>query len=300
MAKGDKRPKTPPTDRLTREELAQEYGYALQLIYSVPELQRIFERAVKQQWTREKFIAEFQNTAWFNNNDEFYRTAWTAEKIGGADWETSVANANAAVEQAAVEMGADLTPEELAALSRRFIYEGWGEPGREVFLARALAGEITYLPTDSGGMAIRGQAGNFVDSLRSIATANGLRYSDDWYLSAARSVGSRLTTEDDWERDIREQAASLYQNYADQIRAGMSATELASPYINLYAQTMEMNPYEVTLDNADVKRAMLDGMGLSEFQQMLRDKPEWINTKQGEDKVSEIALRVMKMFGLVG
>lgn len=297
----DKNPtKAPPKDRLTREELAQQYGYALQLIYSVPELQRLFEQAVNQQWTRDKFIAEFQNSAWYNNNDQFYRRAWTAEQMGGGDWQNGLREANAAVQQAAAQAGADLTPEELAALSRRYVYEGWGAPGRDVFLSQALSEEITFLPTDRGGVTARGKAGNFVDNLRSIATANGLRYSDDWYLSAARSVNSRLTTEDDWIRDLREQAASLYPNYGDQIRAGISAQDLASPYINLYAQTMEVSPYEITLNNGDVKRAMLEGMGLADFQQMLRDKPEWMNTKQAEDSVSEISLRVMKMFGLVG
>lgn len=303
----DKRnPKNKPArkpDRLTRKELAQSYGYALRVIYSVPELRELFERAVSAkegQYTAQRFQAELENTAWYQNNDQYFRKAWTAEQLGGADWQADLQEARMAVQNAARQFGADVTPEELDSLARRYIYEGWNEPSRQGLLADALSQEIAYMPTESGGMALRGQAGTFTDSLKSMALANGLRYNDDWYLSAARSVASGLTDEGYWERELRRQAASMFPNYSEQINAGVNAFDIATPYINVFAQTMEMSPYELTLDNPDIRRAMMDGMGLFEFQQMLRDKPEWMNTKQAEDKTSEISLQIMKMFGLVG
>ena len=290
-------------DELSREELAQTYGYALRVIYSVPELKELFERAVNAeegQYTAERFQAELQNTTWYQDNDQYFRQAWAAEQMGGADWEADFQEAKLAVQGAAQQMGADVTPEELDALARRFIYEGWNEPARQGLLTQALSEEIAYMPTESGGMALRGQAGSLVDNLKALSLANGLRYNDDWYLSAARSVASNLTDEDYWQRELSRQAASMFPNYAEQIEAGMNALDIATPYINVYAQTMERSPYEVDLNNADIRRAMMDGQGLFEFQQSLREKPEWMNTKQAEDRVSEISLQVMKMFGLVG
>lgn len=290
-------------DKLSREELAQSYGYALQVIYSVPELRQLFERAVnakKGQYTAERFQAELQNTTWYRENDQYFRKAWAAEQMGGADWQSDLQEARLIVQDTAGQFGADLTPEELDALSRRYIYEGWAEPARQGLLAQALSEEISYMPTETGGMALRGQAGTFTDNLKALSLANGLQYTDDWYLSAAKSVASGLTDEGYWERELRSQAASMFPNYGEQINAGMNALDIASPFINVYAQTMERSPYEVSLDNPDIRRAMMDGMGVFEFQQMLREKPEWMNTKQAEDRVSEISLRVMKMFGLVG
>lgn len=289
-------------DKLTRKELAREYGFALEVIYSVPELATLFERAVnakKGQFTVAKFQAELQDTNWYKNNPDFYRTAWAAEKIGGADWQASLNEAKSVVQSVAVNMGADVTPEELSALARRYIYEGWGQQDRQMFLAQALSEEISYMPSDAGD-TLRGKAGTFTDNLKSQAMANGLRFNDNWYLSAAKSVASGLTTESDWERDIQKQAASMFPTYAEQINAGMTAMDIASPYISIYAQTMEANPYEINLSNPDIRRGLMDGMGLFEFEQMLRQKPEWINTKQAEDQVSDISLRVMRMFGLVG
>jgi hypothetical protein len=290
-------------DTLSRKELAQSYGYALRVIYSVPELRDLFERAVNAeegQYTAQRFQAELQNTTWYQENDQYFRKAWAAEQMGGADWTADFDEAKMAVQAVAAQMGADVTPEELDALARRYIYEGWGTPARQGMLAQALSEEIAYLPTEAGGQMLRGAAGTFTDNLKAMSLANGLQYNDDWYLSAAKSVASGLTTEADWERDMRQQAASMFPTYAEQISAGMNALDIASPFINVYAQTMERSPYEIGLDNPDIRRAMMDGMGIFDFQQMLREKPEWINTKQGEDRVSEISLRVMKMFGLVG
>jgi len=295
-------PRTPEADRLSRKELAQSYGYALELIYSVKELRDLFERAVnakKGQYTSERFTAELQATNWYKENDQYYRKAWTAEQIGGADWQTEQQNAELAVQNAARTLGADLTPEETAALARRYLYEGWSDPARSGLLADALSQEIAYMPT-GGGEMLRGEAGSFADRLRAQAFSNGLKFNDDYYLSAAKSVASGLMTESDFERDIQAQAASMFPTYADEINAGMTVMDLASPYMSVYSQTMETSPYDVTLDNGDIRRAMMDGMGLFEFQQMLREKPEWMSTKQAEDSVADISLRVMKMFGLVG
>lgn len=293
----------PEPDRLSRKELAQKYGYALEVIYSVPELKRLFNRAVnakKGQYTAERFQAELQGTDWFRNNDQYFRKAWAAEQIGGADWQADLQEAQAAVQAAARAVGADLTAEETSALARRYVYEGWNEPARQGLLAQALSEEISFMPSATGEQMLRGAAGTLQDQLKSLAFANGLRYNDDWYLSAAKSVASGLTSADDWERDIRSQAASMFPTFAEQINAGATAFDVASPYMNVLAQTLEQNPANITLDNPDVRRAMMDGMGLFEFQQMLRQKPEWMATKQAEDRTADISLQIMKMFGLVG
>lgn len=287
-------------DMLTREELAAQYGFALKVIYSVPELTQLFERAVNArqgQYTTQKFQAELQNTRWYQDNDQFYRAAWTAETLGGADWGSQVETARLAVAEAARQAGADVTPEELETLSRRYLYEGWGNASRAGLLREALAQEISTFPT---GGTFRGAAGNFVDNLKSVAFSNGLRYNNDWYLSAARSVARGDTTEDDWGREIRKQAAGMYPLYSEQINAGMNAYDIASPYITVLSQTFGYSPYDITLDNPDIRKAMMNGTNLFDFQMELRQKPEWMKTKEAEDKVASISSEIMRMFGLRG
>lgn len=298
----------PDKDQLSREELAAQYQAAVGIIYTVPELQALFEQALDEEWTPARMQAAIQNSDWYRNNNEYARTAWAQEQLGGADWEANLTNARSAVQLAAAQMGADVTEEELSALARRYVYEGWADSTRRGLMMEALSGEITFLKDDRGQAYMSGNAGQLVDDLRNMARANGISFTDNWYTSAARSVASGLSQANDWERDIREQAASLFPVYGDKIRAGMNVYDLASPYINTMAQELELDPNQITLNDPYIRSALggmsdsgdFTPMGLWDFQKKLRQDPRWENTSRAQNEVTSITGRVMQMFGLMG
>jgi len=305
-------------DPLSREEMAAQYQSALGLIYSVPEITDIFDKAVKQQWVgadgQAKFNAAVQNSNWYRTNNSYFRTAWASEHFGmkdgqpSADWQTSVDAAHQAVQNRANQIGSDLSPEEVNALSRRYLYEGWGEQGRGNLLDQALSEEITYLPDGRGVASMKGSSGNLYDDLKAVATANGMNYSDNYYLSAAKSVASQLTTTDDWLRDIREQAAGMFPVYADKISKGVNVSDLASNYVNTMAQELEIDPNTISLNDPYIRSALTGNdqngapvaMSLWDFQRKLRDDPRWMNTNKAQNDVTSAAGKIMQMFGLMG
>lgn len=301
-------------DLLSREEMAAQYQSAMGIIYSVPELSPLFSKAVKQQWSTAKFSAAVQNSDWYRNNNEYYRQAWAAENFGkvdgqtSADWNASMENARLAVQQTATQLGAQLSPQELDALSRRYLYEGWNDPARGQLMATALSGEITFMPDERGNTSLMGESGNLQDDLRSVATANGLSYTDNWYESAAKSVAAGFKTANDWERDVREQAAGNWGVYADKIRAGANAYDLASPYINTMAKEFEMDVNSISLDDPYIREALTGvndkgepaATSLWEFQKKLRSDPRWMNTAKAQNEITGVTGRVMQMFGLTG
>lgn len=296
-----------PADPLERAELAKRYGYALNVIYSNPELKNLFESAFNDkngQWTAERFQAELQSTNWYKTNDYYARTAWTQEQVGGADWVDTMRTAKEEVRRRAGQLGARLTGPELDALARRFVYEGWGQAGRSALMDDALSGEISYLPDERGAGGFRGEAGSFVDELRLEAQANGINYGDTWYQDAARSVARGDTTKEDWIRDLRKQAAGKWGPWGKQIENGQSAYSLASPYINSMAETLELNPNQITLDDPYIQQAMMgtDGqaMPLWDFQRKLRNDPRWMNTNFAQNQVTSVADAIMQMFGARG
>lgn len=298
----------PAVDPLEREELAAQYQSAVGIIYSVPEIKPIFEQAVTEGWTPDRFTAAIQNSDWFRSNNEYARVAWAQESAGGADWETKLEDARNAVRAAATAVGADVTEQELGALARRYVYEGWDQSTRRALLNQALSEEISFVPDDRGMVTMRGGAGELTDSLRNLARANGISYTDNWYLSAAKSVAAGLTTAQDWERDVREQAASLFPVYSEKIRAGLNVYDLASPYINTMAQELELDPNQITLDDPYIRQALsgmndqgdFTPMGLWDFQKKLRQDPRWENTSKAQNEVTSMTGRVMQMFGLMG
>lgn len=307
------KPKTPkPTasqytapDSLSREEIAQQYGYALKVIYSNPEIQSIFEQAVNQGWTKELFQAKLQASKFWQDNNEYYRKAWTAEQMGGADWEAQKENAKIQVQDAAKNIGRNLTPAELDNYARRYLYEGWGQSSRGALMAKALS---EGLKAPEPGQYMEGGAGDLQETLMKEARRNGLRFSESFYQSAAQSVAGGLRTADDFRRDIREQAAGKWPIFADQIRGGMDAQDLASAYIETMAQEFEIDPQGIDLNDPYIMQALAGydekgqpkAMSLWDFQRKLRNDPRWMNTGKAQNEVTTVAGRVMQMFGLMG
>jgi hypothetical protein len=295
-------------DPLSRAELAKQYGYALRIIESDPEILALFERAVnakKGQWTRDRFIAELMDTQWWDDNNEYAREAIAAEAMGGADWNTKVETAQLAVQAMATNEGVDLSAEELRSLAEQTIAGGWDRPGREQLLRNAL---VSRIQTPGEGKFMEGRAGNLEQVWMQTAAANGLKLSRDFFSSAARSVGMGLSTAEDVERQIREQAASMYPTFSQQIMNGSNARDLASGYINMMAQELELDPELIDLGDPMIRQAMggVDEKGqpkvegLWDFQQRLRRDPRWMNTKSAADEISRTARVVLETFGMVG
>jgi len=287
----------PPKDLVDKAELEKRFGFAKDVIWQNKELRGLYQRAIKGQWTDAMFQSQLRGSKWYENNAEYARKAWVAERTGGADWEAQVSEAESRVQQQATAMGARLSPEQVKALGKRYITEGWGEASRQQFMSQALSESLSV--GEGGFMA--GAAGDFQQSLMETARRNGLKYSSGFYESAAKSVAQGLTSQEDWARDMRTQAAAMWTPWSDKIMAGVDAEDLMSGYKSMMAQTMEIDPDSIGLDDPRLMKAVMtqDGkpMGLYDFQLMLREDPAWMQTKQATDSVSSIGMDILRRFG---
>ena len=301
-------------DELDWDQLGEEYAFIAPLLKANPEFQEIAKKAAESGWGAARIKLALQDTTFWKTNNKYARAAAAAYALSqqgaSADWDLMMQDAKAAVQEMATSSGANLTPAQMQELQTKYIYEGWGKrPNGDQLLKTALANYIGYQETPGGaGTAMRGTSGDLASTLRQAAEANGIRYSDDWYQSAARSVAMNLTKESDWQRDIQEQAASMWPVFSDKIRAGVSAQALASPYINIMAETFEMDPSTISLNDPYIRQALggFDDGGnpkatnLWDFQLKLREDPRWSTTKQAQDETNSIANTVLKMFGIRG
>lgn len=296
---------------------ASEFDAIEGLIQSIPEIAEIHKKASEQRWFdtatgRARYKAAIQKSNWYQENNKYARAAVTAYQMArqgqGADWKTLLENARLAIEQRAAELGSEVTPERMKQLESQYVYGGWGESGRQSLLDKALSESVRAQKTATGGMAFRGQAGNVVESLRATAMKNGIRFDDGFYESAARSVATGLKTADDFQREIRDQAATMWPVFGDKIRSGFDARDLASPYINRMAEEFEINPADINLGDPYISQALggfsPDGnpqaMNLWDFTKKLRKDPRWLNTAKAQNEITSVSGRVMQMFGLMG
>lgn len=288
-------------DRITEEEMEQRFGFAKEVVWQNKELRKLFQLAIKEQWTDAMFQSQLRNSDWYKNNADYARRAWVAERTGGADWQAQLAEGEKAIEAWATKNGATLTPEQKRAFARRYWFEGWNDPDR----AGMMSAELSELIGTGDNGFMKGQSGSIQQSLMETARRNGLTYDQRYYEGAARSVAAGLTTAEDWERDLRSQAASMWQPWSDKIMSGLDAQDLASGYINMMAQTMEIDADSISLHDPRLMQALTHvddkgnpaPMGLYDFQKMLREDPAWMQTKQATDSISSIGMEILRRFG---
>jgi succinyl-CoA synthetase beta subunit len=136
----------------------------------------------------------------------------------------------------------------------------------------------------------------------------GVDLNDDAYKQQAALITRGLSTESDFQNFIRQQAQSQYPAFSSQIDAGQTMKQIANPYVQTMAQSLEMNPNNISLKDPTITSALngLDANGkpvgktITSFQQQLRGDPRWSSTQQAQDQAMSISKQVLNQMGLMG
>lgn len=287
----------PKQDTLSKRQLALDYGFSLEVLKQHPQLWHLFQQTVANDWTQEKFNAELYNTTWYKNHSATQRAAEVGKATDPAEYRAKLNQARANVRDAAVAMGAQLTPEQLAKISTNVLTFGWNAAQIRDTLAGAVkaGAEGTY----------GGDAAANADQLRALARANGVKLGDQtlqsWIgrLAAGESI-------DGFEEYVRKMASSAFPQFAEQLKAGQNLEDVADPYRQQMASTLEINPAEIDLFDPTIRKAMQatdpDGKPMTKplwkFEQDLKQDPRWRKTNGARDELMSAGQKVLADFGL--
>jgi hypothetical protein len=298
----DNRPDAPlAPDPLSPQEMASRYGMAWRILGGTKELKDLFILASKEQWTADQVKVKVQDTQWFAKNAEYAREAWVQQKTGGADWTARQKTAALAVQAEADKIGAVLTPEDKAALTTKFIFDGWDKPGRGMLLTHHLTENINGSAED-----LKGQAGVDVAQIRVLSDDYGVQMTDKWYVDKVKQLALGKITETDIKNMIIANAKSTWSGMGDKINDTVSVKDLASSYIQTMANVWETDPDQIDLKTPEIKNALtyIDaGTGqprqktLWEFEQGLRKDPRWDKTQTGQKELGDASMQMLKDFG---
>lgn len=287
-------------DPLTKEELLAEYGYAADVIYSNEELQKVFEKALKEQWTKDRFLAALKTTEWWKNG-KYYRAAYVSQREG-AEWKNDIQGATEAVRRRATALGVDLNKRELHKLAIRYLYEGWFDGPRQTLLDNELA---NYINRKSIGDT------DWETQLRTAAYQYGVegQLDDSWYAIAQRKIARGDETFESLIGSIRERAMSKYLPFADAIKSGQTTRSAMKAYTSSMADLLEVDEDSIDLNDRLLKKAWQtkttpDGkpavMTQFEFETMIREDPRWMQTSNGRQATTDLAAEFMRSMGFIG
>ena len=289
--------------KIDRRTMAQNYGFALAFMNSNPELKHLFNKAVSETWTPDKFIAQLRNTKWFKSNSATVRNAILQETSDPATFQASLDQMSATVRDTYGSMFGDMgNDKQMARWARLAVRMGWSQAE----LVDKITSSVNYqkmLKKDSLG----GTAAEMKAQLDSLGANYGIKLGDQWKARQLAAVMSGDDTIAGVQAKVQEMAMREYKAFADRIAGGETVTEIADPYISRYAELLEQNPSSVGVDNELIQRAMKqtgpDGkaasMDLFTFEKEVRKDNRWQYTQNAKQEVSNVTSDLLRSFGML-
>lgn len=283
--------------KLSPEEMSAQYGLSYAFLTSEPSLKGIFDSAVKDNWTADKFQAELKNTDFWKQNSDAQRKAMEMKVADPATWAATLEANKAKIQEMAAKMGAAITPDALGKLSEDMAMTAMSDER----LQQTLSGYVDYV---NGSLV--GAAGMYEQSMRKYASDMGVDLNQQSIKNYAQLMVKNVSTEQDFKNFVNQQAISTFPAFTDQINSGMTMKNIANPYVQMMASSLEMSPDAITLKDPTILQGLngVDQAGkptgrtLTDFADMLRGDPRWRSTKQATDATMGVGMQVLKNWGL--
>jgi len=289
--------------------LKASYGFVSMLAQAVPEIGRLMKQAVKEKWTSERFQMAVASTSWWKKTPAATRQ-WVTQKVSDpASASAALSSGGTGVQSIAGGLG-------LGAVSHARAQQIWLYGQLHGYDEQAMRGLIfRNISSGISDVEASGEFGSLINQAGELAAAYGYA-PKDLAAQVRAAAGSGLMYGDTgqdalagFQTKLKNYAKSKYGAFADRIDAGETVRDIAQPYIDTYANVLEVNPQDVNLDDKLLQR-WLQGttqqgkppaaVPVWQAEQDLRKDPRWGYTQNAKQATAEVANTIGKAFGMVG
>lgn len=299
------------TDPPKPEDIRAQYGFVALIAEQIPEIGTLMEQAVKENWTSDRFSLALAATNWWKSTPDPIRQ-WTVKNIADPASAANEMRAGAqSIYNTMVQLGipTDIgipgqatTDDRLGQLWLQSKLQGLDEAGTRSFLFREVASKRSNVQNPGG------RYGQLINGMYQTASDYGYTSSglENEVYSAANEImmGGAQAEPEAWKSKMINYAVSKYAPFADRLRGGETVMDIARPYMESYAQTLELNPQDIGLSDKTLQKAMQgngrDAMAVWQFEQELRKDTRYGFTRGARNATAQTLEAIGKAFGMVG
>lgn len=295
-------------DQLEADLMRSEYSWAADLVFSNPNLKELFNEAVKEGWTAQKFIARFKDTGYYQKHTESWLKAEALKQTKPLAYRDAKRQYAAQIRDDAARIGVTLSDAEAFDLAETFVRRGFRES--PAAYNEWLASKVKSDP----GKGFSGSAGEAEQALLLTLSRNGFGTDSktwkDWVDTTVRQIAAGNGTLADAVDYVRREAGSRYPSYAEKMTTeGKDLQDYAAGYISLMSEVLEIPESDLGVRDPKILKAMMgdtDEQGknkpqsLWDFEKELRQDSRWKFTKNANDSAQSAANDMLKMFGFLG
>lgn len=280
--------------------LAAQYGFSAAFFGSDPELTRLIKDATNGQWSTQKFQAKFMATQWYRARDASVRQWMDLQTRDPATARQKISDKKIELSDNLTQLGIAPDDATLTSLATNALQYTWTSQQTKDVLSSMVN---FHAPLQGTPRAIQMQ-------ISSMANDYGMKPTDAQLADWTSGMLSDKYTEDNLKSVMTDFAKSKYPGMNTYLDMGMSVKQVAQPYLQSYANLLEVNPDTINLNDGLIQQA-LQGQppqpnqpptmqSVYQFEKSLRKDPRWATTKNARDAVTSAGQSVLKDWGLVG
>lgn len=280
------------------------FGYVEGFLNATPEISKLFNQYVKEDWSDEMLEAKLRGSKWWKTHSKSDREAMMKAFGDPATADAEMEAAKLKVRVAANQIGLREYKGVNAWYSKlayQMVHGGWSDQQ----LRYEIGKKLDYVENTEH---FQGQAEEYHVKLHSLAYDMGVSMSNAWYKQRVKNVAMGIANEEDYLAEIRAASKAQFPQWAKQIDGGKTVADLASPYMQSMSQILELpqgkvNLFDKTIRNAmnykDPKTGSAGTKPLWQFETELRKDERWKGTKNAQDSVMSMTTDLLQSFGLL-
>lgn len=296
-----------------KEALQSGAGDLYSLATAVPELSGLINTAITKGWTATEFQNAVTQSKWYQSHSDTLRQTIALKASDPATYAKNLAQARSHVEQVAHQLGVG-TGAATPGIALQYIEGGWNDEQLTQYL-----GDANHHFNWSGQ---GGAMGSAIDKYTQLASDYGVPVSGATMQWWARKTAVGLATQDQFTKYLEQTAGSIYPGLRDQLASGQTTKQLADPYIQTMASTLELDPNTIKWSqDPTIKKALQTytapvatpstgapklqaGVAtppgttpLWQFEQQLRQDPRWQMTNNAKSATAGMLSQLGQAWG---
>ncbi len=215
-------------------------------LMAIPEVADLLNQASVAGWSNDQFTLHLMATNWWKSQSDTERV-WEATKL--SDPAKAAQQKNQMYTQVATEaqlLGVALDTNQLNLLAEGAIGQGWNATQ----VQQAIAGNAQQFKDTAGNISAT------QNSLQGIAAQYALPMSSATTFDWAKKVAQGQTDQASFTDYAKQQAKVQHPYWQKQLDEGLTVRQLADPYIQTAASTLEISPDSVDLSDPKWQKAL--------------------------------------------
>jgi hypothetical protein len=279
-------------DPIDLQTALSEYGAVGVWAQSNPEVSAKLQQAIAEGWDAARFQRELWTTNWYKSYSDNVRALSVLQATDPATYNSQINNKREEIAQLAAGLG--VSGLDLTTLAYHSLAYGWSSQ----FLQQVIVDQGA--PRLVNGQET-GTLGDYQNQVRSTFNAYGVTMTDNWYATVAREIAAGRQTVAGMQNEAIGYASALYPQYTEAFKSGKTLSNIAEPYIQQMAQTLETDPSAINLSDSFIQQALHgDGTNptpLWQFQNQLRQDPRWQQTNNAKNAAFDVLAKIGQDWG---